>query len=125
MTAKYPWSADTAAARVNSVHALFEANDASIKSVFTQLFSPEPQNSDQSTQSSPLDGAIVSVKDLFDVKGYTTKAGTQFLSRDAAATDDAPAIKHLRQAGCALIGHTNMTELAYSGLGLNLSLIHI
>jgi aspartyl-tRNA(Asn)/glutamyl-tRNA(Gln) amidotransferase subunit A len=66
-----------------------------------------------------LSGAIVSVKDLFDVAGFVTKAGTKFMANDEPAKADAPPIKNLRQAGAIFIGHTNMTELAYSGLGLN------
>jgi aspartyl-tRNA(Asn)/glutamyl-tRNA(Gln) amidotransferase subunit A len=60
-----------------------------------------------------------SVKDLFDVKGFITKAGTQFMKFDEPAAKDCDVIARLREAGAVFIGHTNMTELAYSGLGLN------
>jgi aspartyl-tRNA(Asn)/glutamyl-tRNA(Gln) amidotransferase subunit A len=61
----------------------------------------------------------MSVKDLFDVKGFITKAGTQFMKFDEPAAKDCDVIARLREAGAVFIGHTNMTELAYSGLGLN------
>ncbi len=67
----------------------------------------------------PLDGVIVSIKDLFDIRGETTTAGSK-LRRDAApATIDAPAIARLRAAGAVIVGKTNMTEFAFSGVGIN------
>ena len=68
---------------------------------------------------SPLAGLPVTVKDLYDVAGQPTWAGAA-LRRDApAATADAPAVARLRAAGAALIGKTNMTEFAFSGVGIN------
>jgi aspartyl-tRNA(Asn)/glutamyl-tRNA(Gln) amidotransferase subunit A len=67
----------------------------------------------------PLDGVIISVKDLFDMQGCVTTAGSQRLESAPPATVDAPCIARLRQAGAVLIGRTNMTEFAFSGLGLN------
>ncbi len=67
----------------------------------------------------PLDGAIVSIKDLFDVAGETTLAGSIAL-RDAPPADrDAAIVRRLRQAGAVIVGRTNMVEFAFSGLGLN------
>jgi len=67
----------------------------------------------------PLDGAIVSIKDLFDVAGETTLAGSIAL-RDAPPADrDAVVVRRLRRAGAVIIGKTNMVEFAFSGLGLN------
>ncbi len=66
-----------------------------------------------------LDGVIVSVKDLFDVHGHTTWAGSRVLKNEPPAPVDAPVVAHLRRAGSIIIGKTNMTEFAYSGLGLN------
>ncbi|WP_394152016.1 amidase family protein [Vibrio maritimus] len=60
----------------------------------------------------------VSVKANFDVKGYPTCCGTTLLA-DNIAQEDAKAVQRLKHAGAQLVGHTNMTELAYSGLGLN------
>jgi aspartyl-tRNA(Asn)/glutamyl-tRNA(Gln) amidotransferase subunit A len=67
----------------------------------------------------PLAGLAVSVKDLFDVAGHPTTAGSQSLSDAAPAAADAPAVARLRAAGAALVGHTNLTEFAYSGVGIN------
>ncbi len=67
----------------------------------------------------PLDGAIVSIKDLFDVAGETTTAGS-IVRRDAPpAASDAVVVRRLRQAGAVILGKTNMVEFAFSGLGLN------
>lgn len=67
----------------------------------------------------PLAGLAVSVKDLFDVVGEVTTAGSKVLASRAPATCDAPAVSRLRRAGAALTGHTNMTEFAFSGVGIN------
>lgn len=67
----------------------------------------------------PLDGRIVSVKDLFDTPGEPTTAGSKLLRDAPPATAMAPAIVRLRQAGAVIIGKTNMTEFAFSGVGIN------
>ncbi len=66
-----------------------------------------------------LGGLPVSVKDLFDVAGCVTTAGSRVLADAPAATADADAVIRLRQAGAIIVGKTNMTEFAYSGVGLN------
>ena len=66
-----------------------------------------------------LAGLAVSVKDLFDVHGHAATAGAAVLGDRHAAACDAPAVARLRQAGAALVGHTNMTEFAFSGVGIN------
>jgi aspartyl-tRNA(Asn)/glutamyl-tRNA(Gln) amidotransferase subunit A len=63
-------------------------------------------------------GIPLSVKDLFDVVGQVTRAGSVTLD-DGPATQDAVVVARLRAAGFVLVGRTNMTEFAYSGLGLN------
>ncbi len=68
---------------------------------------------------SPLAGIPVSVKDLFDVAGDITRAGSKVLADAAPATADATVIQRLRQAGAIIVGRTNMVEFAFSGLGLN------
>jgi aspartyl-tRNA(Asn)/glutamyl-tRNA(Gln) amidotransferase subunit A len=68
---------------------------------------------------SPFAGIPISIKDLFDIKGTQTRAGSIALNDAPPARDDAPMIARLRSAGFILIGRTNMTEFAYSGLGLN------
>ncbi len=70
-------------------------------------------------QAPPLSGLPVSIKDLFDVAGETTLAGSAVLRDSAPATADATVVTRLRAAGAAIIGKTNMTEFAFSGLGLN------
>jgi aspartyl-tRNA(Asn)/glutamyl-tRNA(Gln) amidotransferase subunit A len=67
----------------------------------------------------PLDGAIVSIKDLFDVAGETTTAGSIALRDEPPANADAAIVRRLRQAGAVILGKTNMVEFAFSGLGLN------
>jgi amidase/aspartyl-tRNA(Asn)/glutamyl-tRNA(Gln) amidotransferase subunit A len=67
----------------------------------------------------PLSGLAVSVKDLFDVAGHPTTAAAKVLAGAAPAAADAPAVARLRAAGAALVGHTNMTEFAFSGVGIN------
>ena len=67
----------------------------------------------------PLAGLAVSVKDLFDVAGEVTGAGSLLLAGEPAAIDDAPAVARLRRAGAAFIGRTNMSEFAFSGVGIN------
>ncbi len=67
----------------------------------------------------PLDGRIVSIKDLFDVAGEVTLAGSKLLHDAAPAAAEAPAIARLRAAGAVIIGKTNMTEFAFSGIGIN------
>ncbi|HEY6451761.1 MAG TPA: amidase [Steroidobacteraceae bacterium] len=68
---------------------------------------------------SPIDGRVIAVKDLFDVLGHTTWAGS-LVRRDAPpASADAQVVSRLRRAGAVIIGKTNMTEFAYSGIGLN------
>lgn len=64
-------------------------------------------------------GIPFSAKDLFDLSGQVTTAGSKVLQGTAAAAADAPALARLRAAGFIPIGRTNMTEFAYSGVGLN------
>jgi aspartyl-tRNA(Asn)/glutamyl-tRNA(Gln) amidotransferase subunit A len=64
-------------------------------------------------------GIPVSVKDLFDTAGDVTTAGSTVLRDAAPATRDAVIVVRLRAAGFIVIGRTNMTEFAYSGVGLN------
>lgn len=66
-----------------------------------------------------LAGLAVSIKDLFDVAGDVTAAGSTVLASSPAATVDAPAVARLRRAGAAVVGRTNMPEFAFSGIGIN------
>ena len=68
----------------------------------------------------PLDGVIVSIKDLFDVAGEPTRAGSKILAEEAApALADAEVVRRLRAAGAVIVAKTNMTEFAFSGIGAN------
>lgn len=67
----------------------------------------------------PLAGLPVSIKDLYDVAGETTLAGSVVCEGEAPAAADAPAVARLRGAGAAIVGKTNMTEFAFSGVGIN------
>ena len=67
----------------------------------------------------PLAGLPFSAKDLFDVKGETTSAGSIVLKDNPAAVQDCPAVASMRGAGGTLIGRTNMVEFAFSGVGIN------
>ena len=64
-------------------------------------------------------GIPISLKDLFDVAGETTAAGSLVLAGAAPAPAHAPVVQRLLQAGFVPVGRTNMTEFAFSGLGLN------
>jgi len=67
----------------------------------------------------PLGGLAVTVKDLFDLQGQTTAAGSTVLAQAPAAAADCPAVARLRAAGGVITGRTNMVEFAFSGVGIN------
>ncbi|TWO71662.1 amidase [Caenimonas sedimenti] len=67
----------------------------------------------------PLSGLAVSIKDLFEEAGQPAAAGSVALRDATPARADAPAVARLRAAGAAVIGRTNMTEFAFSGVGVN------
>jgi aspartyl-tRNA(Asn)/glutamyl-tRNA(Gln) amidotransferase subunit A len=69
--------------------------------------------------ASPLAGIPISIKDLFDVAGDVTRAGSIILHDAPPAAHDAPAIARLREAGAVILGRTNMTEFAYGAHGMN------
>jgi aspartyl-tRNA(Asn)/glutamyl-tRNA(Gln) amidotransferase subunit A len=71
------------------------------------------------TTLGPLDGVIVSIKDLFDLAGEPTRAGSTVLADAPPATTDAPVVRRLREAGAVLVGKTNMSEFAFTGVGAN------
>jgi len=68
---------------------------------------------------SAVDGLPVSVKDLFDVAGDVTRAGSKLLAGAGPAAADAPAVARLRAAGAVIVGRTNMVEFAFGTTGLN------
>ena len=83
---------------------------------FVRLFPAPAELPDPRT---PLAGLALSIKDLFDVAGQPTTAASRSLADAPPAAADALAVARLRAAGASLIGHTNMSEFAFSGLGLN------
>ncbi|RUY38144.1 amidase [Mesorhizobium sp. M7A.F.Ca.US.001.04.1.1] len=95
--------------------------------VFTKLYAEAARAaadaSDARSQAGvtlgPLDGTIVSIKDLFDVAGEPTTAGSLMLKTAAPALRDAVIVSRLRQAGAVIVGKTNMTEFAFTAIGDN------
>lgn len=94
---------------------------------FTQVFAERALRLSQASDGlraaglkrSPLEGVPVSVKDLFDVAGTRTTAGSTVLNDAPVAKHDAEVVRRLLTSGAVLVGKTNMTEFAYSGLGIN------
>jgi aspartyl-tRNA(Asn)/glutamyl-tRNA(Gln) amidotransferase subunit A len=66
-----------------------------------------------------LDGIPIAWKDLFDIQGMATTAGSTVLAKDGPAARDATVVDLLKQAGMVAIGRTNMSEFAFSGIGIN------
>lgn len=107
--------------------AAIHADAARSQAIFTHVFEESARQEASAAAArkargqslSPLDGRIVSVKDLFDVAGVTTTAGSKLLQTAAAAEHDAAIVARLRAAGAVIIGKTNMTEFAFSGIGIN------
>ena len=69
--------------------------------------------------ASGLDGVSIAWKDLFDMSGEVTTAGSALWRNASPAEDDCPVVAHLAAAGMVALGKVNMTEFAFSGLGLN------
>jgi amidase/aspartyl-tRNA(Asn)/glutamyl-tRNA(Gln) amidotransferase subunit A len=97
-----------------------KAHSSACEHVFLSLLAEFP-NTLKGTLRVPgaLAGLPFSAKDLFDVQGETTSAGSIVLKNQPAATRDCPAVANMRAAGGMLIGRTNMVEFAFSGVGIN------
>lgn len=116
-----------ASGQVRQATVLEQALQASVQPAcrHTYLLSPQAAlekalaDGPQAAASTPLAGLPVSVKDLFDVAGQRTLAGSVVLEGSPAATADCPAVARLRAAGGLIAGRTNMTEFAFSGVGIN------
>ncbi|MGK3134905.1 amidase [Pantoea trifolii] len=97
------------------------------KRVFTKVYSDAARQQaaqagarwQQQQPRSAIDGLPVSIKDLFDVAGEVTTAGSRLLSNASVATANASLVDRLQQAGAAIVGKTNMSEFAFTGLGVN------
>ena len=91
--------------------------------VYAQAARADAEHSDRLRKAgivrSAVDGLPVSVKDLFDVAGDVTRAGSRVLAGAEAAAADAPAVAALRAAGAVIVGRTNMVEFAFGAVGLN------
>ena len=91
--------------------------------VYTDSARAEADYSDRlrkgGVRRSSVEGLPVSLKDLYDVAGEVTLAGSRILEKNPPAKVDAGAVARLRAAGAVFIGRTNMVEFAFGGVGLN------
>ena len=87
--------------------------------VCRHVYMPGELQQPVTTPGGALAGIPISVKDLFDVAGQVTKAGSKVLENAPAAATDCPAVARLRASGAVLTGRTNMVEFAFSGVGIN------
>ena len=125
-----------AALRTPGAHAalvervLTEARGPAAEAVYTALLPEMARGAAQAADAAlaagrplgplgPLAGLPVSVKDLYDIAGRTTMAGSVLREGEPAATQDAESVARLKRAGAAITGLTNMTEFAFSGVGIN------
>ncbi|WP_418128353.1 amidase [Variovorax sp. 375MFSha3.1] len=107
-------------ARTEMERAIDISRSAVCQHVFTRtMFDEALQSASTSDPASRLAGLAFTAKDLFDVEGQATPAGSAVLAHAPAAKADSPAVARLRAAGGVLTGRTNMTEFAFSGVGVN------
>jgi len=97
------------------------SSDNSCKNAFLKTFdeSARAQSRDSGLARLSLAGLAVCGRDLFDVQDQVTAAGSVVLSDAAAARQDCPAVARLKSSGGVVIGRTNMSEFAFSGVGIN------
>jgi aspartyl-tRNA(Asn)/glutamyl-tRNA(Gln) amidotransferase subunit A len=108
-------------------HALEGAASPAAQHVFTQLYADAArataQHCDAQAQAGrsldALHGVCITIKDNIDVAGETTMAGGVVCAGEAPAQQDAPVLQRLRDAGAVVLGKTNMSEFAFSGVGIN------
>ena len=101
-----------------------QAQNVALSAVCQHVYMPQapaqtPVQTLPAVTSGPLAGVTVSIKDLFDVAGQVSRAGSTVLNNAAAASTDCPAVARLRAAGAMLTGRTNMVEFAFSAVGIN------
>jgi aspartyl-tRNA(Asn)/glutamyl-tRNA(Gln) amidotransferase subunit A len=107
--------------------ALTSADSSAARYVFTQRYTAAARAAARhadaahkaGVQLPPLAGLPVSIKDLYDVAGETTLAGSIVRRGEPVAARDSVAVQRLRAQGAAIVGKTNMTEFAFSGVGIN------
>lgn len=117
----------TSVALTEEALARAQANDGEGARVFTKLYAERALETAQASDAlrqagfarSPFEGLPISIKDLFDVTGDVTMAGSVALDDAPPARANAPVVERLVAAGAIIVGRTNMTEFAFSGLGLN------
>lgn len=117
----------SATTRLDLALAAIDAAGDEGRRIFTRVYTEAAREAAQAADArasrgislGPLDGRIVSIKDLFDVAGEPTTAGSALLRNAPPALTDAPVVQRLRAGGAVIIGKTNMTEFAFSGIGLN------
>jgi aspartyl-tRNA(Asn)/glutamyl-tRNA(Gln) amidotransferase subunit A len=125
--ADFASGATTSLAETERALALIDAMDGEGARTFTRVYHDRARGAAKASDEAralgvaggPLSGVTISIKDLFDVAGEVTLAGSRVRDRSAPATKDAPIVARLRAAGAVIIGRTNMTEFAFSGLGIN------
>ena len=108
-------------------HALAQAQTPLAQSVFTQLYAAKALQQAHEADAShaqrgstgALHGVVVTIKDNLDVAGETTLSGGVVCVGEPPAVQDATAVARLRAAGAVLLGKTNMSEFAFSGVGIN------
>jgi aspartyl-tRNA(Asn)/glutamyl-tRNA(Gln) amidotransferase subunit A len=106
---------------------LEQAHSEAAQHVFTQLFAEQAlaqaRACDAARQAGgslgALHGVPITLKDNYDLAGHTTMAGTVVCEGEPPAAQDAVAVARLRQAGAVILGKTNMSEFAFSGVGIN------
>lgn len=107
--------------------ALEAAAQPAAKSVFTKLYPEAALAAARAADAAQKAGVVqpalaglpVSIKDLYGVAGETTMAGSIVCQGEPPQKHDAPVVARLRGAGAAIVGKTNMTEFAFSGIGIN------
>jgi aspartyl-tRNA(Asn)/glutamyl-tRNA(Gln) amidotransferase subunit A len=117
----------TASLRLEQILTALAADDPGVQHVYTRIYAEQAraearaadQRASHGLSLGPLDGRLVSLKDLLDVAGEATCAGSWLRRQAAPAQHDARVVQALRRAGAVIVGKTNMTEFAFSGVGLN------
>lgn len=106
---------------------LEKATQPAAKNVFTKMYPEAALAAARAADAAhkagiaqpTLAGLPVSIKDLYGVTGETTMAGSVVCKGEPVQAQDAPVVARLRAAGSAIVGKTNMTEFAFSGIGIN------